>query len=277
MLGFRDLSSGMRQLNLDPGCPVIMHASLSAFGQLRGGAETLLGAVSSLTAGVMMPAFTYKTMITPEEGPPDNGLDYGSGRDQNRMAEFYQPDMPVDPVLGVTAETLRKLPDAQRSSHPVLSFTGIGVDSALAAQTIAEPLAPIATLEKMGGWVLLVGVNHTVNTSLHYAESLAGRSQFVRWALTYDGVIECPNFPGCSNGFAKAATWLQDLTHRVQIGNARVEAIPLPGMIERISTAIQDDPLAFLCDQSDCGQCGTVRRRFSVGILPRASGELNGS
>ena len=264
MLGFRDLSSGLRQLGLDAGCPVMIHASLSAFGELRGGAETLLGAVSSLTSGVMMPAFTYKTMIIPEEGPPENGLEYGSGRDQNRMAEFFQPNMPVDPVLGVTAETLRKLPDAQRSSHPVLSFSGIGVDSALAAQTLAEPLEPIGVLARMGGWVLLLGVNQTVNTSLHYAERLAGRPQFTRWALTYDGVIECPNFSGCSKGFVKAAAWLEDLTRSVQIGNARVEAIPLAEMIERIKAAIVDDPRAFLCDRADCERCATVLRRLSI-------------
>lgn len=263
MLGFRDLSSELRQLGLDSGCPVLVHASLSAFGEIRGGAETLLGAVSALASGLMMPAFTYKTMIIPEVGPPDNALVYGSGRDQNRMAEFYRPDMPVDRILGITAETLRRMPGSHRSLHPVLSFTGLRVELALDAQTIAEPLAPIEVLAKMGGWVLLLGVNHSVNTSLHYAERLAGRPQFTRWALTYEGVVECPNFGGCSQGFVKAAAWLRDLTRRVQIGNAQVEAIPLAEMIERVKSAVQADPLALLCDQGDCERCSAVRRRLS--------------
>ena len=264
MLGFRDLNSGLRELGLDAGCPVTAHASLSAFGEIRGGAETLLGAVSSLVSGVMMPAFTYKTMIIPEEGPPDNAMDYGSGRDQNRMAEFYLPDMPADPSLGSMAETLRRLPDALRSSHPVLSFAGVQVEPALSSQTIAEPLAPIAALENMGGWVLLLGVNHSVNTSLHYAEALAGRPQFTRWALTYDGILECPNFPGCSKGFVNASPWLQDLSRQVKIGPAQVEAIPLAGMIERIRTAIRGNPQALLCDRPDCERCNAVRRRISA-------------
>ena len=66
----------------------------------------------------------------------------------------------------------------------------------MAVQTLAEPLAPIGALAQRGGWVLLLGVNQTVNTSLHYAERLAGRPQFTRWALTYEGVRECPQFPG---------------------------------------------------------------------------------
>ncbi len=264
MLGFRDLNSGLRQLGLDAGCPVILHTSLSSFGEIRGGAEALLGSVLSLTSGVMMPAFTYKTMIVPEEGPPNNGMVYGSQRDQNRMAEFFHPDMPVDPSLGITAETMRRLPDAHRSTHPALSFSGLQVDAALTAQSIAEPLAPITALAEMGGWVLLLGVNQTVNTSLHQAERLAGRSQFTGWALTNAGVVECPNFPGCSKGFAKAAVFLQDLIRRTQIGNARIEAIPLAEMIERIKNAIEDDPQALLCNSLDCAECGAVRRRLST-------------
>ncbi len=191
-------------IGLDAGCPVILHASLSSFGEIRGGAETLLGSVLSLTSGVMMPAFTYKTMIVPEEGPPDNGMVYGSQRDQNRMAEFFLPDMPVDPSLGVTAETLRRLPDAHRSTHPALSFSGIQVDSALDAQTIAEPLAPITTLAEMGGWVLLLGVNQTVNTSLHQAERLAGRPQFTALGADYTpGWWNAQIFQGVPKGLPK--------------------------------------------------------------------------
>ena len=264
MIGFREVNSGLRSLGLDPAQPVIVHASLSAFGEVRGGAETLLGALLSSQRAVMMPAFTFKTMLIPEDGPADNAFDYGRGRDQNLMAEFFKPDMPVDPALGGIAELLRRQPGAHRSLHPILSFSGIQVDTALATQTLAEPWAPIAALEEQVGWVLLMGVNHTCNTSIHYAELLAGRTQFTRWALTYDGVRECPGFPGCSNGFEKASVWLQNLTRRVQIGAAIVQALPLSAMIERIVAVIHKDPLSFLCDQPDCPRCNAVRRRQSM-------------
>jgi aminoglycoside 3-N-acetyltransferase len=60
-----------------------------------------------------------------------------------------------------------------------------------------DPLAPVGALAEENGTVLLIGVNHTVNTSIHYAEKIAGRKQFIRWALTPQGVRECPGFPGC--------------------------------------------------------------------------------
>lgn len=261
MLGFRDIAVGLKGLGLDPAKPVIVHASLSAFGEVRGGAETLLGALLSVQPAVMMPAFTYKTMLVPEDGPEDNAFSYGQGGDQNLMAEFYRPDMPADRTMGVLAETLRKQPQARRSLHPILSFTGIQVDHELGAQTMEDPLAPIGVLAGRDGWVLLMGVNHTVNTSLHYAEKVAGRKQFIRWALTAGGVRECPGFSGCSDGFEKAGVLLQDLTRFARIGGAEIQALPLRAMVDRIVEIIHQDPNALLCDRQDCERCSTIRQQ----------------
>ena len=103
--------------------------------------------------------------------------------------------------MGIVAETLRRHPRARRSLHPIQSFAGIYADKFLAAQTLQNPLGPIGALAEADGWVLLLGVDHTVDTSIHYAEKLAGRKQFTRWALLSDRIIECPGFPGDSAGF----------------------------------------------------------------------------
>lgn len=259
MLSYRDLVSGLKQINLDANTPVIAHASLSAFGEVRGGADALLGALLTQVGGLMMPTFTYNTMITPQEGPDGNGMTYGSGEDQNRMAEFYSPDMPADRLMGVIAETLRQHEQARRSIHPILSFSGVGVEDALAAQTLAEPLAPIEALAERGGWVVLLGVDHTCNTSLHAAEKRAGRKQFTRWALTQGGACACPGFPGCSNGFETLQTLVDAITRSVTIGSAAVRAIPLAPMLEIATGLIREDPLALLCDSPDCERCQTIR------------------
>ncbi|GAP12562.1 aminoglycoside N3'-acetyltransferase [Longilinea arvoryzae] len=259
MLSYRDLVSGLKQINLDAHTPVIAHASLSAFGEIRGGADALLGALLSQVGGLMMPTFTYTTMITPQEGPAENGMAYGSGEDQNRMAEFYSPDMPADRLMGVTAEMLRRHTQARRSTHPILSFSGLNVDDALEAQTLAEPLAPIEALADQGGWVVLLGVDHTCNTSLHVAEKRAGRTQFIRWALTQEGVRACPGFPGCSNGFEAIQPLLSGITRSVTIGSAEVRAIPLVPMLDIAAGWIREDPLALLCSSPDCERCQTIR------------------
>ncbi len=258
----RDLQKGFKALKVK--APVIVHASLSSFGYVEGGAATVVESLLAVFPMVMMPTFTYKTMITPLVGPPDNGLTYGSGSDANRLAEFFTPEMPADSLMGIIPETLRRHPRARRSAHPILSFCGVNVDFALRTQTLAQPFAPIGALAAREGWVLLLGVDHTVNTSIHYAEQLAGRKTFVRWALTPQGVIECPNFPGCSAGFQAIAPYLQKSTRREHIGNALVQAVPLRVLFEKTSACLRADPLALLCTQQTCERCAQVRAIVSA-------------
>ncbi len=266
MVSFRDIVTGLRQLNLGREKPVIAHASLSAFGDVRGGADTILGALLMTVDSLMMPAFTYKTMLTPETGPENNGIVYGSGKDRNRMAEFFKPDMPADMMMGVIAETFRRHEGVKRSNHPILSFAGLNVDTALQAQTLEEPLAPIGALEKQDGWVVLIGVDQTTNTSIHYAERLMGRRQFTRWALTREGIKECPGFPGCSQGFQQVDPLLKGITRRAQIGKADVRAVRLQPMVEIVSGFLRNDPLAMLCGDSHCERCNAVRQSLQAGV-----------
>jgi aminoglycoside 3-N-acetyltransferase len=268
MLSFSDMISGFRRLGLDRQKPVIAHASLSAFGEVHGGAEALLGALIRSTGGVMMPSFTSKTMLIPEDGPLDNGLEYGSGKDINRLAEFFRPDMPADRHMGIVSETLRRHPNAHRSNHPCLSFTGINVDAALQAQTLYEALAPVRILEEMRGYVLLLGVDHTSNTSIHYAEKLCGRKQFLRWALTPAGVASCPGYPGCSDGFIKADPYLAPITRQIMLGKAVIRLLPLQAMVEILANLLRKDPLALLCDRDECERCNAVRFSIEQAEIP---------
>ncbi len=259
MIGLRDLVVALQDLGIDHSTPVIAHASLSAFGEVLGGAETVIGALLYLYDTLVMPTFTYKTMIVPEEGPPSNALAYGSRPDANLMAEFYSPTLAADRLMGIIPERLRRHPAAQRSMHPILSFAGVNAREILASQSLEEPLAPIRRITDAHGWVLLLGVDHTTNTSIHYAERLAGRKQFVRWALTPQGVMECPSFPGCSDGFNAVAPLLAHATRRSEAGQAAIQAVPLQELVEIVQTRIRSDPLAFLCNHSYCERCQAVR------------------
>jgi len=268
MISFRELVNGFREVGLVPGRPVIVHASLSSFGEeVRGGVGSLLGALLAVTNRVMAPAFTYQTMLIPETGPENNALVYGSGGDLNRMAEFFYPDMPADRMMGALAEALRRHPLARRSTHPILSFAAIGLESALNAQTLEEPLAPLRVLAEMGGDVLLIGVDHRVNTSIHYAERMAGRRQFVRWALTPRGVVECPGFPGCSEGFNQIQPFLAEFTRQTQLGMAWIQAVALAPLLKTAVDLLHESPDALLCDSPHCERCHEIRKGLALSRL----------
>ena len=257
-IGSKELLEGLGALRLGDR-PVVVHASLSAFGEVDGGAEAVVSALLAVFPTVLVPAFTYKTMITPRTGPPDNGITYGAGQDANLMAEYFTPQMPVDRLIGIIPDTLRRHPRARRSNHPIQSFAGVNADAFLAAQSMADPLAPLGLLEKADGWVILLGVDHTTNTSIHAAEKLAGRRTFIRWALTPGGIVECPNFPGCSAGFQAILPDVEKYTRKATIGEARVQAVPSKMLFRAVINRVKEDPLALLCRQEECERCNQIR------------------
>jgi len=260
LITYRELVIACRALGLVPGTPVIAHTAFSAFGdEVRGGPEALVGALLIASGGVMAPTFTYKTMVIPETGPENNASSYGQGQDHNRMAEFFMPELPADRMMGLLPETLRRLPGARRSAHPILSFAALGLDEALDTQTLAAPFAPLRWLMEHDGVVLLIGVDQRVNTSIHLAETLAGRKQFLRWALTPEGVMACPGFSGCSDGFNQLQPFVEDITRRALVGEAVFQALPLRPMVERVIARLQEDPRALLCSRADCERCEAVR------------------
>jgi aminoglycoside 3-N-acetyltransferase len=224
MPSYRDWVSAFRGLGLGPHSRVLVHASLAPFAPDVGGPQALIGALGATCEMVLMPAFTRRTLVTPRFGPPDNGLRYGDDP-ANQEAEFFRADLPVDPDLGEEAEAFRQHPSVERSSHPALSFAGLRATEALAAQTLEEPLGTVRWLAEGDADVLLIGVDHRRNVSLHHAERLAGRRPFVRWALTERGVVTCPRFPGCADGFDAIDGRLDGVARRETLAGREICAV----------------------------------------------------
>jgi aminoglycoside 3-N-acetyltransferase len=259
MIGYRDLVLAFKELELDEHSRVIAHISLEPIGGVQGGAETVVGALNALVETLVMPAFTHRTMVVPQVGPPENAMEYGTQLETNLDAEVFTPNMPVDSDLGEAPESFRALEDSDRSLHPILSFLAKNAGEALDVQTLVHPLAPIQWLAEYDADVLLIGADHRQNVSLHWAEQLAGRKTFVRWALTSTGVVECSNMPGCSEGFNIVVGKLQGIVRRVNLGSGRVEAVALRDLLHITTNWIREDPRAMLCERTGCPHCAAVR------------------
>lgn len=267
MIAIRDLLAGFQSLPLR-GQAVIAHGSFKSLGEVQGGPQAVIDALAKACGALVMPTFTYQTMVTPLVGPPKNALDYAA-EERNRTrqdgngtldAVAFQYDLPADEEMGILAETLRRHPAAKRSFHPILSFAGVNADFALQRQTLYDPLAPIGALAQKNGWVVLIGVDHSVNTSIHYAEKLAARRQFIRWALIRKRIVQCPGFPGDSSGFNEIAQYLENDVVAVTIGDARVQAIQLNNLIDRVKILLKTNPQALLCERKDCPRCSEIRK-----------------
>ncbi len=260
MISYRDIVIGLENLGLNRSTPVLAHIAPARLGEIRGGLETLLGAILATIDNVMMPSFTLSTMVVPQVGPPDNFIDYGSSPAGNLNAAIFTHDLPSDLPDAEVSEMLRKYTGTYRSSHPIFSFTGLGLDVALISQSPQDPFAPIRKLMELKGWVALIGAEPSDNFSLHYAEHLAGRKQFVRWALTENGIMECPHFPGCPDGFHKINYYLQDELRVVTVGDSHWSAVPLETLVNSAVALIHEDPFALLCNSLSCPRCNLVRK-----------------
>ncbi|MBN2257741.1 MAG: AAC(3) family N-acetyltransferase [Anaerolineaceae bacterium] len=260
MISYRELEKGIMKLGLSPSHPVIIHVARDPFESIKGGVETLLGALTANTYAVVTPAFTYRTMLIPEKGPPDNGITYGSGRQANEMVEAFDIRMPPDEALGDFPRVFSRLPGVERSKHPILSFFGLHSEEYLSTQTLSNPLAVIENMMANDGQVVLINVDHTANTSIHLGELMANRKTFVRWALTENDLVECANFPGCSFGFNAISSSLEPYCGSLGLAGLEIKALPLRDLISVVCNMIQKDPSALLCQRPDCERCNALRK-----------------
>ncbi len=173
------LARDLRALGMTAGQTVMVHTSLSALGWTVGGGEAVVRALMD----VLTP---QGTLVMP-----------GQTADNSEPSHWANPPVPeawwpvirahsppYDPQttptsgLGVVAEQFRTYPGVMRSHHPMISFTawGAGAQEIVRHQSLEAPIgddSPVARLLDKDGHVLLLGVNHGVNTALHLAEHRA--------------------------------------------------------------------------------------------------------
>jgi aminoglycoside 3-N-acetyltransferase len=258
--GYRDLLLALRRTGLEGDSKILVIGPSLVPETVRGGVSAISAALAASCKTVITPAFTYQTMVYPAEGPADNAVDYPAASAASVEADFFRPSLRISPLLGPLPEAFRRMEGTLRSGHPILSFAGLGAEEILESQTLAEPFAPIDALAKAGGDAVILGIEPPANAALHLAEQRAGRKQFIRWALTPGGIVECPGFPGCARGFEAIEGKLSGVIQRENVGLFPIVRIPLRDLLNTASGWIRQDPEAMLCGNPDCPFCSAVRR-----------------
>jgi aminoglycoside 3-N-acetyltransferase len=183
------LVEDLRNLGIARGDTLLVHASLSALGWVCGGPLAVVLALEEVLGPrgtLLMPAHTSLCDPGQWENPPVPQHWWDTIRSH---IPAFDPERTPTSYMGTIAETFRQNPGTSRSSHPLFSFCARGplAEKLVGSHSLDNGLgedSPLARLYEIDGQVLLLGVDHSSNTSLHLAEY---RSRFPTKRSTIEG------------------------------------------------------------------------------------------
>jgi aminoglycoside N3'-acetyltransferase len=241
----------LRELGVQEGGVLLVHTSFRAVRPVAGGP---LGLIEALRAALG----PRGTLVMPSWSDED--------------------DLPIDPRtsrsavdLGVVAQTFWQLPGVRRSDH-FHAFAAAGPE---AARITADPLplpphlpaSPVGRVHDLDGQILLLGVGHDANTTLHLAELLAD----VPYRLpSYVTVlergrpvrVEYGENNHCCQHFAIADTWLRAADRQAEgrVGHAHARLVRSRDVVSAACEHLAQDPLLFLHSfDAGCEECNAAR------------------
>ncbi|HLY76603.1 MAG TPA: AAC(3) family N-acetyltransferase [Thermoplasmata archaeon] len=201
----RGIEADLRHLGLASGQIVLVHASLSRLGWVVGGGHSVLLALEGIlgpTGTLLMPSFSDGV---PEpsrwENPPVPESWWATIR---KEVPAWDPGASPTRQMGVIADSFRHQVGTRQSFHPNKSFVARGphATALLSEQSLDDGFgerSPLGRLYDLDGNILLLGVSHENNTSLHLAEYRAewpGRATRLQFTgrVVREGRIEPVSF-----------------------------------------------------------------------------------
>jgi aminoglycoside 3-N-acetyltransferase len=183
-------------------------------------------------------------------------------------------DHPFDPEttsaatdLGIVAETFRQTPGVQRGLHN-FAFAATGPH---AAHVLQDPLpvpphiaeSPVGRVTELDGKVLLLGVGHDADTTIHLGELMADVPYRTMKYITIRGAngepqrFEYEENDHCCQRFALVDEWLRErgLQREGEVGHAHARLARSRDIVRVVREHLDRDRTTFLHPRGECGEC----------------------
>ncbi|MBI5545825.1 MAG: AAC(3) family N-acetyltransferase [Deltaproteobacteria bacterium] len=288
MLTRATLADELRRLGVPERGLLLVHSSFRALGPVDGGPEAVVGALLDAMgpAGtVMAPTFTtnlidpYTWPVPPEE------------RERARILAdipYFDPTTSRPHKMGIIAEALWRTPGTLRSAHPVTSWAARGTlaEALLKDQPLDDPEGrdgPVGRAWQRDAWVLLLGVEHDADTTVHLAESLLEMphleilpdrypSRDARGARVWLPVRKTTK---CSDGFLGLGPHLDTagVVRRGPTGACQSQLVRSRDVVRVAANLLRRQPTALLCADPDCVHCPASRRVLAAWRAPTGTPE----
>lgn len=241
----------LRSLGVREGGVLLVHTSFRAVRPVEGGP---LGLIEALRASLGPDGTLVMPSWAGDDGEPFDPAVTPAARD-----------------LGVVADTFWRLPGVRRSDHS-FAFAAAGPE---AERVTSDPLplpphireSPVGRVHELDGQVLLLGVGHDADTTLHLAELVAEVPYRVPKHLTVvrDGRpvrVEYGENDHCCQRFALADGWLRErgLQHEGRVGHAHARLAHSRDIVREAGGRLGREPLLFLHPpEAGCADCDEAR------------------
>ena len=250
-IGHAELVEQMSDLGVEEGGVLVVHTSFRTLRPVAGGPAGLIDALRTAVG-------PEGTLVMPSWGADGDTV-------------FDPATTPVSPDLGVTADLFWRMPGVQRSTHP-MAFAALGPR---AATILADPLprpphrpeSPIGRAHELDARILLLGVGHDANTTIHLAEILAKVPYGVpkHCTILEDGRprrIDFTENDHCCQRFALVDGWMRSrelqADGRVGYGDARL--MRAQDVVAVVRDRLLQHPVVFLHERgSGCAECDAAR------------------
>ena len=245
----------LRGLRVREGATLLVHCSFSRTGPVEGGPGGLIAALRSALG-------PDGTLVMPSMSSDDDHV-------------FDPPTTPC-PSMGVVADTFRRLPGVLRSDSPH-AFAAVG--PAAAEVTAPHPIdpphgadSPVGRVHDLDGQVLLLGVGHDANTTVHLAENLAGARYRLPHHVTLlrDGRpvrFDYLEIDHCCRRFALLDEWLDTagLQCRGVVGRADARLVRSHDVVAVATERLRANPTVFLDPPGTDAECDAAWRSLVAG------------